>query len=246
SSETAALNSYRLGRLSPVSDLRPAYLELARIYRTRGDLSRAMPLIEAGLRVAPRKGDRRLWRMYFLYERAMLRNKQNRSAEALSDLREALSYARLWREGIAPSDALRSGPEFWLRSVYDAFIDAAVRTGSPQDAFLAVEEERAASLLAMLARPGSSRRDAAYVEDLARLRAVEIAEMASAAPTAESSIAQIRRRLSEAEARTGAEFIPATATSNEKVETLSPGNTLRGIQQRVRQGEALISFHLGD
>ena len=245
-SEAAALNTYRLGRLPAVSDLRPSYLELARIYRSRGQLSRAAPLIEAGLRVAPRKGDRQLWRMYFLYERAMVRTQENRNAEALSDLGEALSYARVWREGIAPSDSLRSGPEFWLRSVYDAFIDAAVKSGSPEDAFLAVEEERAASLLAMLTSPGSSRRDAAYVEDLARLRAVEIAQLANPAPAGQNSIAQIRQRLSEAEARTGAEFIPASITTQEKIENLSPGYTLGDIQQRVRPDEALISFHLGD
>ena len=110
----------------------------------------SLALIERGLAIPARRNDRQLWRMYFLYERAIVRSIQQRPADAASDLRAALSYAREWRDAIAPSDSLRSGAEYWLKGVYDAYIDAANKSNLVVEAFLAVEEERSASLLQML------------------------------------------------------------------------------------------------
>lgn len=240
--ETAALSVYRLGHLETVRELRPAYLLLARIHRARGNMPLALALIERGLAVPARRSDRLLWRMYFLYERAMVRSIEQRPADAASDLRTALSYARDWREAIAPSDRLRSGAEYWLKSVYDAYIDVTTKRNLVLDAFLAVEEERSASLLQMLGE-GIGRRSDQYFEDLANLQALEIARIASPATFDEKELAQVRQRLSETEARAGSEIISNSRKNNENS---LPRNILSTIQRRIGPDEAVFSFHLGE
>lgn len=242
--ETAGLNMYRLGGLASVREPRPAYLLLARIHRSRGKHALSLALIERGLAVPARRDDRQLWRMYFLYERAMLRSAEGRLPEAASDLRLALRDAHNWREAIAPSDSLRSGAEFWLKDVYDAYIEVATKTNSASGGFLAVEEERAASLVQMLAAshpPGASERSSQYWVDLARLRTLEIARIANPAAYDAEGARQIALRISEADARKLATF--NRAANNER-ENLLSRNTLNDIQRRIAAGEAVLSLHL--
>lgn len=253
--EIAALNAFHLGRLKTVRDLRPAYWTLARIHRARGDTRTALALINRGLAIPPRSGDHQLWNLYFLYERARLRVAEGHPAAAVPDLRLALSYARDWREAIdAPIDTLRSAAEcstaeFCLKDVYDTYIDAATNTNSPAEAFLAVEEERSASLVQMLAEgtssqePGTgSRWPVTYWEDLARLHAVEIARISNPAAYDKKGAAQIRQRLSEAEVRAGANFFVKPVEKGENI--LSP-NTLHGVQRNISPEEAILSLHSG-
>ncbi len=245
--ESADLNVYRIGHLDTVRELRPALLTLARIYRAHGNTRVALALAQRGLDMPARRSDRQLWRMYFLYERAMVFVGDGRLTEAASDLREALADASDWREAIAPSDSMRSGAEFWLKDVYDAYIDLAERRSTASDAFLAVEEERSASLLQMLGNSNvSGKRPAlstAYREDLARLRTLEIARIASPALQDENRSAQVRQRLSEAETQTPGELIPAL---RKKPETFLSSTTLGDIQRRIGPEEAILSIHLGN
>ncbi len=242
--ETAALNTYRLGRLAGVREMRPAYLLLARIHRARSNSKLALALIQRGLAVPPLQGDRQLWRMYFLYERAMVWMAGKQLAGAASDLRSALSYAREWREALAPSDSMRSGAEFWLKSLYDAYVDVTTHQGSASSAFLAVEEERAASLLRTLLDSGlGQRRTDQYWQDLERLRALEIARIADPSPKQDRSAAQVRQRLSEAEGRTPLDFIPPGEKNSE---SFLPPHALRDIQDKLTPEEAVISLHLGE
>jgi len=252
--ETAALNACHLGRLETVCDLRPPYLTLARIHHVRGDTRTALALIERGLALPVRSSDQQLWNLYFLYERAMVRIEEGHPAAAVSDLRQALSIARDWREAIAPSDSLRSAAkcsvagEFCLEDVYDAYIDALTSTNSAAEAFLAVEEERSASLLQTLVEgtrspePGADSRWVTYREDLARLRALEIARIANPASYDEKGAEQIRQRLSETEARAGADFFPKPVEKGENILSL---NTLHRVQRSIGPEEAILSFHSG-
>lgn len=245
--EDAALTVFRLGRLPSVRELRPPYLLLARIHRGRGDIALASALVDRGVATPARPGDRQLWKMYFLYERALLRIIEGQRTAALSDLQLALSYARDWREAIAPSDSLRSGAEFWLNGVYDTYINLAAESNFAVQAFLAVEEERAASLLQILtdrARTPDPENGmpSSYWEDLARLRSLEIVRIANPQGPG-GGMAQLRSRLSEAEARAGASF---TRSNDEKNENLLSPDTLNILQRRIRPEEALFSFRLGN
>ena len=245
--EAAALNAYRIGHLDTVRELRPAYLTLARIYRARGNSHQALALAERGLAIPARRSDRQLWRMYFLYERAMVFTGDGRVTEAVADLRQALSYASDWREAIAPSDSLRSGAEFWLKDVYNAYIDLAERQNAAAQAFLAVEEERSASLLQMLrdSVSGGDRKTLSgqYREDLARLRALEIERIVNPKASDENRTEQIRQRISEEETQSAARLLPA---SLKKRETFLSSNTLGNVQRRIGPEEAILSFHLGN
>jgi CHAT domain-containing protein len=157
-------------------------------------------------------------------------------------LRAALSYAGRWREALAPSDSLRSGAEFWLKGLYDAYIDATTRQGAAAAAFLAVEEERSASLLEMLLASGRGRRRSdRYWQDLAILRAAEIARIASPSPNLDRKTAQIRQRLLEEEAGNG---IPTLYRAPYRAATVRERLTL--VQRDINPKEALISLHLGE
>jgi CHAT domain-containing protein len=241
--ETAALNTYRLGRLTAVREMRPAYLSLARIHRARGNFGLALALIEGGLAVPAHRSDQQLWRMYFLHERALVRIAGKQLGEAASDLTAALSYAGRWREALAPSDNVHSGAEFWLKGLYDAYIDVATKQGAAAEAFVTVEEERSASLIEMLASARSPRRSEQYWQDLATLRAAEIARIASPTPTSERNANQIRQRLLEEEARTGIAS-PYRAAAPYRAATV--GERLLIIQHGISPSEVLISLHLGD
>jgi len=253
--ETAALHACHLGRLETVRDLRPAYWTLARVYRARGDTRTALALIECGLALPVRSSADLLWNLYFLYERAKVRLTEGHRTAALSDLRLALSHARDWREAIAPLDPIRSAAkcsvagEFCLEDVYDAYVDALTSTNLAAEAFLAAEEERSASLVQTLMEgtrspePGAgSRWPVTYWEDLARLRALEIARIANPAAYDEKGAAQIRQRLSETEARAGADFFPKPVEKGENILSL---NTLHKVQRSIGPGEAILSFHSG-
>jgi CHAT domain-containing protein len=185
--------------------------------------------------------------MYFLYERAMVFVEDGRMKEASADLRQALSYASDWREAIAPSDSLRSGAEFWLKDVYNAYIDLAERQNAASQAFLAVEEERSASLLQMLRDSVSSgdrkTLSGSYREDLARLRAFEIERIVNPNTSGENRTSQVRQRLIEEETRSAAKFVPA---SLKKGETFLSSNTLGDVQRRIGPEEAILSIHLGN
>jgi CHAT domain-containing protein len=182
--------------------------------------------------------------MYFLYESAMLHSMNGKHAAAISDLKVALSYAREWREAIAPSDSMRSGAEFWLKQVYDAYIDLTTRQNNAVDSFLAVEEERSASLLQTLAESAGSPRLKQFVtpeyrENLARLRLLEIARLAT--PKAhEVQTAQVLRQLAETEAQVSGQ--PNHLKNAENFPILS---TLRGVQKKIRPEEAILGIHLG-
>ena len=247
--ETASLNALHIGNLNTVREVRPAYLTLARLHRCRGDTRTALALIERALAIPPRVGDRQLWKMYFLYERARVHLSEGNAPAALPDLRLALSFAHDWREAIVPSDGLRSSVEFFLKDLYDSYIDAASTTNDAAEAFLAAEEERSASLVQMLTagsgaepQPGRSRLPQSYWEDLARLRALEIVRVANRSAYNAKAAAQIRQRLSEAEIRAGAEFIPTPSEKGENILSLS---TLHGVQHNIGPTEAVLSLHLG-
>lgn len=244
--ESAALNAYHIGRLDTVRELRPAFLTLARIYRARGNPGLALALAERGLTMPARRSDRQLWRMYFLYERAMVLAGSGRVTEAIADLRRALSYANDWREAIAPCDSLRSGAEFWLKDVYNAYIELVERQNAAQ-ALLAVEEERSASLIQMLRDSYASgdRRTVSgdYREDLARLRALEIERIVNPHARGENLTAQVRQRLTEEEMQNAAKFV---AAGPRKRESFLSSNTLGDVQRRIGPEEAILSIHLGN
>ncbi len=243
--ETAALNAWRIGGLASVREKRPAWLTLAQIYRARGRLDLSLSLIDRGIAVPPRATDRQLWKMYFLYERAMISAARQKPEAATADLGEALEYARQWREAIAPADNLRSGAEFWLKNVYSAYISSAIQSNLGRDAFLAAEEERSSSLLQMLLDGPRGARPAAYLEQLARLRASEIARIAKPSSYEERHSADIRQELAETEARAAVEIIPVNINKTDKKNEnfLSP-NTLSDIQGRIGPEEAILSFYL--
>ncbi len=243
--ETAALNGWRIGGLASVRERRPAWLALARIYRARRQYDLAISMIQRGIAVPPRATDRQLWKMYFLYERAMVSAARHQPAAAAADLGAALEYARQWREAIAPADNLRSGAEFWLKGVYSAFITSAVQSNLGVDAFLAAEEERSASLLQMLLDGPRGARTTAYREQLARLRASEIARIAKPSSTEERRSAGVRHEIAETEARAAIEIIPVNLNNKKNENFLSP-NTLSGIQGKIGPEEAIFSFYLGE
>jgi len=94
-----------------------------------------------------------------------VRDAQGKLRAAVADFREALDLARRWRLEVIPSDAVRGQFGVNLQNLYSGFIQAAGRlylaTSQPallRESFEAAEENRAASLRALVTESGDWQR----------------------------------------------------------------------------------------
>ncbi|HLJ49827.1 MAG TPA: CHAT domain-containing protein [Bryobacteraceae bacterium] len=237
--EDAALRIYWLGRFPDCRELRPAYLLLARIARKRGDFDQAASYAGRGLDLVSQRPDNRLWEAYFRLERGAVRR-------CFPDLEKALTVAREWRDSIGPSEWLSNYASHWIGEIYDAYVDAAVSgpMARPAEAFLAIEEERASTLVRTLESSSTWRQSlpAGYWRTLAALRAEMAKSFDHRTTTEHSRVRQLRNRLHEFEAGSGLTLTPFGNKTGEKI---SSENTLSNIRRSIRADEALISLHLG-
>lgn len=238
--EHALLEAYRIRTLNHDRDLRTSLLKLSQLKAMQGDLGFAWRLMSAAFQMPARDAGPSTWNLY--QQRARLLQRMGQHAAALDDLRRALDYARDWREAVAPSDAFRTGAGSVLNEVYEDFITAALNSGDSQEAFVAAEEQRAASLLQELGE-GNRRLPPEYRQVLDRLRMEESRLLVSEDHELRTHAEELRHRLSELEARYAT---PIGNTSAHLSESFPGRNTLSRIQGRLRPDEALLSFHVGN
>jgi hypothetical protein len=117
------------------------------------------------------------------FRRAAARARRSRLQEAFEDFGVALDLARQWRLEVVAADAKRVSSEAGLEQIYSSYIDAgnslyfvSQRYAVARATFQAAEENRAASLQALLTGPGDWRKGFTpeYWEELAQLRASEV------------------------------------------------------------------------
>ncbi|MCS6953062.1 MAG: CHAT domain-containing tetratricopeptide repeat protein [Bryobacterales bacterium] len=242
--ERALVEAFRLRRLFRLPELQYSYYTLSLLRLRQGRPQQALRLLDAaGAGAGRNTGAVPPWRWH--YGRGQALRALGRDTEALAELEAALESARRWRSELLPNDAVQVGAEGELHSLYAAYVELSarehLRSGRREPAvaaFQASEENRAASLRALLNTPSDWQRrlPAAYWQQLAQVRALEAA-------LAGRDTAETRRRLSAALYRLSA----MEAAANVDLSSARRfGASVTAVQKKLNSREALLSFHLGE
>ena len=240
--DTVLTEAFRLRKVLHSPEIVSSYGNLARLRLEQGDLHSAGILMDQA--VAGLKTSRSLvsnWSVY--YDRGQVRLLQGNPAAALDDFRTALQLVQDWRLAVIPTDDNRVTSETGLQRVYSALIEAGnrlyLKTGNPglaRETFEAAEENRAASLRALLPQRDDWRKKLPpqYWDLLPQLQIARRAYVQQDSPELARKVQQLRATLNEMEFSAGAKTGNAT------------GNALDLARGMLDSGSALLSFHLGE
>jgi CHAT domain-containing protein len=240
--DSALTEGFRVRRLHHLPQLDSSYLNLGKLRLAQGDAASARRLLDEAIgRQAHAGGLVTPWEVYRARGQAHLA--QGSAEAALADFGRALDLARQWRVEVLPADFTRISSEGELQKIYSSYIDAAGRvhtsSGRAQrirECFRAAEENRAASLHALLREPHDWREamPPQYGEILAQLRAAESSLLQSDTESQREEMRQLRAILVTLEAKAGSNVDLAT------------DELLARTQKNLPQNAALLSFHLGE
>ena len=240
--DSALTEGFRVRRLHHLPQLDSSYLNLGKLRLAQGDAVSAGRLLDEALaRQAPSGSLVTPWEVYHARGQASLA--QGSDETAFADFGKALDLVRQWRLEVLPADFTRISAEGELQKIYSSYIDAAGRlhttSGRAQrirECFRAAEENRAASLHALLREPHDWREamPPEYGETLAGLRAAEASLVQSDAEQRRERMRQLRATLVMLEAKAGSNVDLAT------------DELLARTQKNLPQDAALLSFHLGE
>jgi CHAT domain-containing protein len=240
--DRALTEGFRLRQVHRLSNRDSSYLNLGRLRLAQGDAHSATILLDQAV-----KGQRHpdslipVWNIFQARGRA--RQAQGRLQEAFADFGAALDLARQWRLEVVPADDKRVSSEAGLEQIYSSYIDAgnnlyfaSRRSDVARATFQAAEENRDATLQALLTESGDWRRGFSpeYWEELAQLRASEVALLHEDSPAGRERMTKQRARVVEMEGVAGAHpYLPRA-------------NLLDKTQQALAPDAAFLSFHMGD
>jgi CHAT domain-containing protein len=241
--EAFLTEAFRLRKVHKLSQLTSSYFNLGRLRLAQRDLRSARVLLDEGIgRQADSNSWTNPWSLY--HTRGQVRMAAGDARAALADFRKALDLAREWRLEVLPADFTRVSSEGELQGIYSSFIESANRlylaSGGPselaRESFRAAEENRAASLHALLRQSDNWRASLPgdYWETLAQFHSDEISLLGKDDAKLRESAQQLRSRLLLAEAQAG---------SNAE---LSGDRLLDQAQKQLPADAALLSFHLGE
>lgn len=188
---------------------------------------------------------------YPLHIRGVILQKQNKTAEALIELRKAVHAAEEWRRGALPGDATNTSTVVLLHDTYHDFAllaaDESLKRHDPalgREAWEVLAENRAASLREELtATYGRNLKlPPRYFELLSQLQTAQAGVTLGDDNKQERiKLDRIRLELSELGNKIGISPQNLAAQSEKKAHK----NSLRDIQTRLTGDEALLSFCLG-
>jgi tetratricopeptide (TPR) repeat protein len=246
--EAPLVEAFRLRKLARDPEIGHSYRTLGVLRMKQRDLRSASALLDEAVASAKaRPGKMTGWSAYCV--RGELRMEEGNEAAALEDFRSGLELARRWRVEVLPADAMRVGMEVEVNRLYSGFIRAAVglyrktgRRGLAREAFEAAEENRAASLRALVGGMDGwqSLLPREYGELVRQLRAAEARAAVSPSPAGEAAVGKLQHALTEMEFKAGLDFGCGSGAPE------SSGKLLEAVQRRLRAGEALLSFHLDE
>ena len=236
--EAALLEAYRVRKLHHLA-LDSSYRNLGRLRLAQGDLASASVLLDRAVELAQRpQGLMPTWDIY--HQRGLVRLRQGRLREALTDLRVAVKLGRAWRWSAPPDQTARIGTEGWLDKVYAALIEAGNRlylqTGDPalaRETFEAAEENRAGSLRSLVDRTHPETLPAGFWEALGGLQRAEVQALRSSSD-AQEGLGSAHAKLVALEASLGPAWQPVT------------GGLLQRTRRALEPDTAWFSFQLGD
>lgn len=238
--ESYLVEAYRLRRMHGPWFLGWSYSSLAKLRRAQGRYEEALRLTGLCLKEAP--AGMRLDSVYF--DRALDQISLGDKHRALEELRQAARLARRLRLHMPFGDALQMSFEGDLQNMYSLYVDTAValheETGDPryaEEAFDAAQDNRAASLRARIEADDGWRRrlPPSYWDELTVLRKLELASFHTGGQAASQKLLDLRAKIVEGESLAGLD-----RQSREE-----PVMRRAQLRARLRQGEALLGFHLG-
>ncbi|MFL6450122.1 MAG: CHAT domain-containing protein [Bryobacteraceae bacterium] len=188
---------------------------------------------------------------YPLHIRARILRDLGKDADALASLRQAVDAADTWRQSALPGDATNIRTVQILSETYHDFADLAaeqsIKRGDQtlaREALEVLARNRAASLREQLTRAYSQRlvQSPEYFPLLSKLQEAQARATLGADEKAQQSLAEIRSQLNDVENRIGIE----SQNIYRFAEKTLHRNSLRDIQTRLGENEALLSFSLGE
>ncbi len=230
-----------------ISDEHLAELELQ---KAKPDYGKALGLINEAFAL-PSSTFKATPQYYPLHIRALILQKQCRTAEALLEFRKAVNAADEWRRGALPGDATNTSTVVLLHDVYHDFaLLAADESLRQHDAALGREalevlaENRAASLREQLAAVFSRnlKLPPRYFELLSQLQAAQAGVTLGDDNNKErAKLTRIRLELSDLRNKIGI----TPENFSDRNEKKAHKNSLRDIQATLTSDEVLLSFCLG-
>lgn len=230
-----------------ISEEHLAELELQKV---KPDYGKALTFIDQAFAL-PSKTFKTTPQYYPLHIRALILQKQGRTAEALVAFRKAVAAADEWRRGALPGDATNTSTVVLLHDVYHDFaILAAQESIRKRDPALAREalevlaENRSASLREQLtaAFGKNLQLPPRYFALLSQLQAAQAGvTLGDDNSKQRVKLDRIRLELSDLRNRIGLGPENFSARSEKNAHK----NSLRDIQARLTSNEALLSFCLG-
>jgi CHAT domain-containing protein len=240
--DRALTEGFRLRQMHGLRNRDSSYLNLGKLRLAQGDPLSATILLDQAVK-RQRLPDSLIPAWNIFQARGRARQAQGQLQEAFEDFGAALNLARQWRLEVVAADAKRASSEAGLEQIYSSYIDAgnslyfvSRRNDVARATFQAAEENRAATLQALLTAPGDWRRGFTleYWEELAQLRASEVALLHEDSPAGRERITRQRARVVEMEGVAGAQPLPPRA------------NLLAKTQRALAPDAAFLSFHMGD
>jgi len=239
--ENNLIEAYRLRRLHKLWELGHSCRLLATLRIAQKDWTGAAVLLDRAVEFV-RSEPAFSWPWLTYHLRGRVREAQGRLEEALEDYRTALDLSRRFRLDVLPADFTRVLTDVRLDDIYSSFVEAASamalsrkRPDLAGQAFAAAEENRAASLRALLADPGDWREKLppGYWQTLAQTHRAEVAALQHDSPQTRAQLERMRAELVEMEFRAGVNRLEETEGLVAKTQRTLDGRT------------ALLAFHLG-
>ncbi len=240
--DRALTEGFRLRQMHRLRNGDSSYLNLGKLRLAQGDAHSATILLDQAVK-RQRNPDSLIPVWNIFQARGRARQAQGRLQEAFEDFGVALDLARQWRLEVVAADAKRVSSEAGLEQIYSSYIDAgnslyfvSRRNAVARATFQAAEENRAASLQALLTGPGDWRKGFTpeYWEELAQLRASEVSLLHEDSRAVREHMIKQRARVEEMEAAASAHPLSPSA------------NLLAKTQRALAPDAAFLSFHMGD
>jgi CHAT domain-containing protein len=244
SAEAALTEAFRVRTLHRLTHLTNSYFNVGRLRLAQGDWRSASVLLDEAVNRQQRHPDSwtNPWSLY--HARGQARMAAGRAQAAFDDFHKALELAREWRLEVLPSDFTRISSEGELEEIYSSFIESANQLclapgGSSElaaESFRAAEENRGASLHALLREPNDWRAALPdeYWQTLAQLHSAEVSLLQKDDNKLRASMQQLRSQLLLAEAKVGSNV------------DLTSDRLLNRVQENLPPDAVLLSFHLGE
>jgi tetratricopeptide (TPR) repeat protein len=240
--EQAANRALDLGKRRKLGSVAYSYMILGTIRAAEGNTGAALEALNESEDALNQPGNATIpWLVYM--ERGKIKIQAADYRAALGDLRKALALAREWRADVPPNDANRTSSEERLAELYQSLVEAGNRlylqTHEPslvRETFEAAEENRAASLRALLPQENDWRKKlpAHYYELLFNLQSLQMAQMRRGDAQPSAALADLRSQLSEIEASVGG------AEPHRESKALDQAQAMLGNES------AFFSFQLGE